>query len=380
MQSKRNPPLNPLIRWWGGSLLIALTALAACPTAVFAGAFTAGNLVIVATTGGSGTNTGSVSLLEYTTAGVANGNSVALPSSGSGNRLTLTTNQLEGSLSFSDNGQFLTLGGYNTNSGTAFSSATNRTIARVDMAGNVDVSTTTTNFGGSGERIRSVTSSNGNQLWVAGGNGTGEVGTSTLGSTGALTTVNSTVNPRAVSVVNGQLYGSTATTIFRTDTALPTGSSSITTLVTGGTGSFTNAASFVLLDRDAGVAGVDTMYVADPTNGLFKFSFNGTSWTQQGSDGGQGIFGLTGVVNGSSASLFATTFDGTTLLAFTDTGAFNSTLTGAFSELTTAPGGVRFRGIAIVPEPGSLLLGCAVCAGFSSLAYRRYRRNRLAAV
>jgi hypothetical protein len=376
MQSNRCSTQVGIGGCWSGILLIALAAFI-YPAEACADPFTAGNLAVVTVTqNGAQGNTGAVSLREYTTGGVFTNNSVNLPSSGAGNLLTLTFNQgLEGGLSLSENGQFFSLVGYNAASGVSPGVANTRTVARVGIDGTVDVSTSTTSFV-IPERPHSATTNDGTRFWVGGGNGSGQVGTTPFGASGtAVTTVNA-ANTRGLNVVNGQLYGSTATTIYRTDTPLPTTSSSITPLVTTG---LVGAVSFVLLDRDSTVAGVDTLYVADTNNGLVKYSFDGTTWTQRGaSDVGGALAGITGFVNGTSASLFVTTFDGTTVESFTDTAAFNADLTGAFADLITAGSGIHFRGVSIVPEPGSLLLGGAACVGLAGTALRRYRRYRAA--
>ncbi len=73
---------------------------------------------------------------------------------------------------------------------------------------------------------------------------------------------------------------------------------------------------FFFADLDAGVAGVDTVYVADDSSlvnggGIQKYSLVGGTWVANGIVGLAGSRGLTGVVSGSSVTLYVT--NGTTL-------------------------------------------------------------------
>jgi hypothetical protein len=403
MRSKRYSAPGWLSRRWGGTLLIALVALAACPPEGRADPFTFGNLAVVSVaTGGAAGNAQAVSILEYSPT-VANQalpvQTIALPSTGTGTRLTMSNNDgLEGSLDLSANGRYLTLAGYNATAVTTANVAQTsteggspvvRVIARIDIFTGTtptpNLTTTTSSY--SQVSIRSAATNDGTRFWTGGLGlsdplpGTG-LRTTTFGATGPATAVDGTVDARALHVFNGQLYGSTATTIFRTNVAQPTGSSAITTLVNAG---LSNAVGFVLLDRSAAVTGVDTLYVADRTLGLVKYSTaDGTNWSFESILSG-GITGITGQVSGSSAELFVTTGNGATagnlLQRFTDTAAFDAAFNPAdtYATLATAGAGTVFRGVAIVPEPSSILLCGAVAFGFAGAAVRRYRRRALIA-
>ncbi|MCX6043718.1 MAG: ExeM/NucH family extracellular endonuclease [Chloroflexi bacterium] len=103
------------------------------------------------------------------------------------------------------------------------------------------------------------------------------------------------------------------------------------------------------------MAGVDTLYIADQTAGLQKYSFDGATWTARGALAGV-VTGLTGGISGSSVTLYATsgTAAGNALVSFTDTALFNANLpTGAFTPLATAAANTVFRGVAWAPEGGS---------------------------
>jgi hypothetical protein len=361
---------------------VALLSLATWLPDAQAGPFTAGNLAVVSidTTGAAG-RTANVTLLEYNTAGTGQSplNTVALPTT-SGNALVLTntTPSAEGQLSRAGNGQYLTLAGYNASGNSVPINASHRSLGRVDSSGAVDITTQTTSYPNAA--INAAATNVGNRFWTGGAvaGTSGGLQTTPFGSTGATTAVAPSLDTRAVNVFGGQLYGSTATTIYRTDTALPAGSSTTSTLVSSG---LADAAGFVLLDRDAGVAGMDTLYVADRALGLVKYSFDGTAWASQGAVAG-GVFGIAGAVSGSTADLYVTTANGTTLSKFTDTAAFNSAVSGSYLTLATAASGTSFRGVAFtpaaVPEPGTLLLGGLAVAGFGAAAVRRRRRLAVA--
>lgn len=367
--------------------LLAVTPAEADP-------FTPGNLVVL-TVGDTTLNVGStsataVSLREYTTTGSFVADSLVTFNSGvSGTRLTQSGSQsLEGSLSRSADGKYLTLVGYDaerSRSGVADtntsggSSSVVRVVGRVDFNGTVDLSTTTSYSSAS---IRGAATTGDHRLYTAGATDNGGLRTTTVGTTGDTTLIND-ADTRVVHVFNDQLYASTRNnTIIRTNTALPTGTSAVTELVTG----IADPVGFVFLDQD-GNGTVDTLYVAnqDPTASLLKYSStDGINWTARGSADIVGeLTGLTAVKNGSNVDLFATAGNGTvaanTLQRFTDTAAFNANLTGSFVELVTAPAGTAFRGVSFtpvaVPEPSGLLLCALAGVGFAGAAIRRYRKR-----
>lgn len=377
--------------------LLATIAWTMLHASALAGAFTPGNLVVLVnsdTTATSGSAVG-INLQEYTTSGTLQ-QTITVSSSGTtGNRLTQSTSATtEGHLSRSADGLYLTFVGYDANAGTADIANSSTTVApavlrvlgKVDTSGTVSLGTNTTSFSGTvstASNIRAATTVDGSRYWISGGTGQSALRTITDGTTNsAATTVDSTINPRAVHIFNDQLYGSTASTIFRTNTALPTGSSSTTNLA-GVTG-FSDGSGFLILDRDKNGT-VDTLYVADRSTaadkGLLKFTSNdGINWTAKGNIAGS-INSVTGVDTGSGVDLYVTTGDGTSpgnlLRKLTDTG---DTITGTYTTLATAAAGTSFRSVqfgpAAVPEPGSILLvGMAVLGGAAVGLRRRFRSS-----
>jgi hypothetical protein len=386
-------------RRWAAGLILCFAGLGG--QAALAGPFTPGDLVVLQINSAAVADpinfTAPVGLAEYSPTGslVQTINVTSLASSAGINfSLIGSAVNTEGYLSRSDNRGFLTLGGYNTPSGSAANATYTGVIARVDSAGTVSFTTPSDTFSPfNGPALNGVTSNDGTRFWVATDIA---VGTTTAGSSAALTTVASTVNGFfSIRVVNGQLYvangavdpltGNPLTNIQRTNPPLPTGSATVTTLTTPA--EVVN--EFVFLKRNGG-AGVDTLYLATDEGGLLKFFFNGSTWQAAGTTTIPGIsqYGLTGIVdpNTGNADLFMTTGNGTAgvttqLVEFIDTAAFNATITGTSSILATAPSGFTFKGLDFAPqaatpapEPGTLALGGVAVLGMAGVRYLRRRR------
>ncbi len=332
--------------------------------------FTAGNVVVyrvgdgaAAMTSGAAT---AVFLDEYTPTGSLV-QAVGLPTADSGSNQQLTSNSTattEGFLTLSTDGRFLIVPGYDAAPGTASvsssSSATiSRVIGRVGAGGAIDTSTTTTSF--SGGNIRGATSTNGTDLWASGAN-TGLVYT-TLGATDAGTVVSTTLtNLRAVSIFDGQLYISTqfgsSIRIGSVGTGTPTTSGQTITNIPGGptSGAFNG---FFFADLSGSVAGVDTLYVADESDSTIqKYALVSGSWTARGTVVATSVLGLTGVVSGTTVTLFGTTggsgtSGGGTLYKFTDATGYNANVSGTVMSLATAAANTAFRGVAFAPQVGT---------------------------
>ncbi|OJV89505.1 MAG: hypothetical protein BGO39_36680 [Chloroflexi bacterium 54-19] len=285
--------------------------------------------------------------------------SLGLPTAVSGNNRILTESgsaSSEGALTRSADGKYLSLVGYDAAPGTASvvstaSATTNRIVARVDGSGNIDTSTRISDAY-TGNNIRAAVTDDGSRFWTTGpGQGIRLV---SFGNTGTTTAINS-LNTRVPAIFNRQLYVSSSSGsnigVNSVGTGLPTASTAVTLLP--GVTTATNAYAYLLLDRDPGVAGPDTLYVADQANGLLKFSFDGTTWTSRNKLAGN-LTGLTGTVNAdNSVSIFATsgTSAGNNLVSYTDTAAFNQDLaSGSFATIATAPANTVFRGLAFAPE------------------------------
>jgi len=361
---------------------------------VQAAPFLGNDLVVVQAGDGSASLSGNataVFLKEFTTSGaLVSTLNMPTAASGSNNPLTLSGSATsEGFLQVSADGNYLTMAGYGVAPGsvtpqTATPASAPRVVGVVDMNGNIN---TSTNLGTaySGSNIRSAASSDGTNIWTGGNAGsglgaTGAVRYATLGGSSSTQINSSTTNIRVVDVFNGQLYASASSGavlgVATVGTGEPTGSASISLLPgmpTTGTHS-----SYDFWFKDA-----NTLYVADDGSaanggGIQKWIFGGSTWSLSytlacgtGLSGSSvGARGLTGEVDElGNVELFATSSDASPnrLVKITDLGAGS-----AFTTLATSPVGVgstAFRGVALVPEPGSLAL--LAIGGLTLLRRRR---------
>jgi DNA/RNA endonuclease G (NUC1) len=330
-------------------------------------AFTAGDLVVYRVGDGSaalGSTATAVFVDEYTPAGTLV-QSIAMPTavSGSNKRLTASGSATnEGFLTRSSDGQYLALTGYDAALGTSgvaatTSTAVQRVIGRVDAAGTIN---TTTVFAGtagnsfSGGGPRSVVSDAGTNFWAVGS--VSGVQYITLGATSS-TQVNSTAtNLRGTNIFGGQLYISSGAGTIRmgaVGTGTPTSSGQTITNLPGFPAT-TAANGFFFADLNAGVAGVDTLYVADDGTGqVLKYSLVGGNWVANGSVAVTAARGLTGSVSGTTVTLFGTLGStGTTLYKLIDSTGYNATISGSPSTIALAGTNKAFRGVAFAPSSG----------------------------
>ena len=367
------------------SALVALLLSSVAQAAPFA----AGDVVVYRVGTGLASLTSAaqnVFLDEYNSAGGLV-QSLSLPTltSGSNNALTASgTASSEGLLTLSADGQFLVLTGYNAAVGTASVASTTsasvaRTVGVVSVTtGVINTSTALTNFS-SGNNIRSAASTDGSNLWVTGA-ATG-IAYTTMGSTSATQISTTVTNLRQAEIFGGQLYASdssgTAVRLGAVGAGLPTTAGQAITNLPGFPTSG-SPYSFFMADLD-GVAGMDTLYVADDTStvgvgGITKYALTGGTWVSKGTVGtaSDAYRGLTGAVSGNSVTLFATRKGGSgatgggELVTIADSSGYNATFSGTPTLLATAASNEAFRGVALisaVPEPESwamLLAGLAL--------------------
>lgn len=329
---------------------------------------TSGNLAIVRI-GGTGGGAAASFVEEYTPGGTFV-QSFALPTADNGAHQTCTmagsatTN--EGYLALSTDSQYLTLACNDMNVGTTVATSTlNRVVARMDLNGAID---TTTSFNlSSGWNARSAVM-DGNNIWVSGSANTKAMIHTTFGNSSGTVISNTLGGSHVAKIYNGQLYDSvdsntgTPQGIFTMGSGLPTTIGQAATQLPG-----FPATNNVFEIWDYWFADANTIFLADARavasgGGLQKWVFNGSSWTQQyvmNAGLGAGVFGVTGVVNGGVTTIYATTADNKIV------GVVNPDAPGAsFNTLVTGVSGNAFRGIVLVPEPQTMLmflfvLGCA---------------------
>jgi hypothetical protein len=339
-----------------------------------AAAFTPGNLVIYRVGDESAplANTGNpVFLDEYTTSGDVV-QSVALPTVASGRNHPLVgsgTAESEGLLTRSTDGRYLLLTGYGITPpgpmklGDTAAADVPRVIGRVGFDGSVDTSTSLTDFSDL-NNPRSAVSTNGTDLWFAGGDG--GVRYAPIGAASSTRLSTDAKNIRQVNIFGGQLYVSSQKKAYRVaavGTGLPTtaGQSIVNLPGLPTDATFPNAFFFADLD---GTPGVDTLYVADDcmqgadpscaTGGeIKKYSLVGDQWVANGAVGALYVHGLTGVVTGRVVTLYATASglsgNGGTLYMYEDRSGYNGPFSGSATTLASALSSQAFRGIALAP-------------------------------
>jgi hypothetical protein len=286
---------------------------------------------------------------------------VALPTAASGAMQPFTmagSATSEGGLALSSSGYYLTAAGYATPPGTAsVASTTSSTVvrlaARIDPAGNVDTSTSFSTAE-SGTNARSAVSVDGAGIWISGANDVwyGLFGAATQSGTIVLATPS---NVRWLAIFGGQLYGSSGssgfTDVFAIGAGLPVTANQTATPLPGLPTTGASPYGFVLFDLDAGVAGNDTLYLADDSAGLQKWTFDGSSWNQVTTlnlAAPVGFRGVAGFASAGGVTLMASTAESGTdrLVVFVDDGV--SVPTG--TPVATSPVNTMFRGVALSPH------------------------------
>jgi hypothetical protein len=349
--------------------------------AAFAVPFTPGNFVVTQIGDGNAALVGAATptfLKEFD----SNGNlvqTIAINGTGAGAKLTNSgTATSEGFLTLG--GGALWLAGYNAEIGTPGGAAVggtgtstsipnstaaiiNRTIGKVDMNGNVNL-TTMLNESYSLSNPRAATS-DGTNIWAVGTNGSGQNATGgirslTLGASTATQVSGSPVNIRVVNIYNGQLYASASSGaflgVFSVGIGLPTGSGETCTLLAGlpDTSGVGNASVYDFAFSDA-----NTLYMCDDRSianggGLVKWTFNGSAWVLAYKiTGGLGTVGVRSIcqIGGTAANPTFAVITGegpgsaTRLMTVTDNGSGLDT----FNLVTTSPANTCFRGVEKIP-------------------------------
>jgi hypothetical protein len=279
-------------------------------------------------------------------------------------------------LNLSTDGKFLTFAGSTAPYNTAIGAANNvlaypKVIGRLDFQGNLN-STTLITDAYNGDNIRSAVTTDGNAYWTTGQNptninGLGGVRYVTLGSAGSSVSLHpSWNNNRFAYIQNSQLYVGSASGAFTginvTGNGLPTTTDAAAGAATTRIINTPNVYQFVLLDRDPVIPGADAIYIADFTNGIAKYSFDGTTWTARGNLTTITSTGIFAEKEGNNVRLYITNNPNTAagtppqLYTFVDQAAYNATMTSSGTALTTSgtllltgPANTVFRGIVTTP-------------------------------
>jgi hypothetical protein len=339
-------------------LSVVLTALI-IPSSI--AQFKAGNLVVLRVGDGSAALSNAstaIFLDEYTTAGTVV-KSWPMPASGTSVITNSGSATSEGALSRSGDGRYLTFAGYGRIPGTGSIASTGvdsvkRVIARVDAAGNVDV---TTRLGDAydANNIRGATTLDGKAFWTSGtASGTfGGVHYALLGATTSTQISTTVTNIRVVGVFNNQLYAGSASGTFMgistVGTGLPTTSGQTITILNGFPTS-TGPSPYGFAVNPAG----NIIYVANDSSsttgrGVQKWTLSGTTWTLAytlNSGIPAGVRGVTIDWSGANPVIYATDAQSglNRLVKVVDAGASS-----AFTVLATAATNTVLRGVAFAP-------------------------------
>ncbi len=377
------------------SAIVALAGLSLTITAdtAVAGPFVAGNLVVLRVSNQNTTGSGSVILDEYTTAGAAVGNTIALPTSGSDAISLPNATNHDRHLHRSTDGRFLTFGAYNAapsaiDPSTLSSASTPRVAGLISAGGGVDLSNRFADaYDATG--LRSVYTTDGTALWLAGDNAGGATASGSLrySAYGSNTTTNisrtqntggspTTDNVRDLGIFDGQLFNCSGSSsslgrgVFRVGSGLPTSGLTTSTQLTPGN---TSASSFYFVDADPTVPGVDTLYTV--VDSLNKYSLVGGSWVARGSVAFSPINNafdhiVAGRNADGSVSIYAS---GTqAVVAFTDAAPLTSSITGLLgTTIITAQQGYTLGGIEFTPVPAPGAAALLATAGIFAARRRR---------
>jgi MYXO-CTERM domain-containing protein len=333
---------------------------------------TAGDILIYRVGTGSGTLSSvatAVFLDEYTPLGVLV-QSIAMPTTG-GTALTATGNDgSDGILARSQDGSTIIFTGYRSDVGSASpSSADPATVNRViGTVGNSGVANTSIGLTDVNGTIRSASGTSGSGAFYASASGGLRYIASPSGS--STSTLIDSRNARQALVRGNNLYNSST---LSGNPAQVLGYGNLPTTLTTGSpivalGLTTTLNGIALFDLSPSVAGDDTLYAVG-NNRIYKYTFNGTAWSANGTLTATGVQNITGAASGSTVSLFLTS--GTTLYSETDSSGYGANITGSLTTLAAAGSNKAFRGLTLIPEPSSVTLGLLAVGTLLALRRRR---------
>lgn len=350
-------------------LAVLLTGISVSPT--FAAPLTPGSVLVYRVGDGSAplsANGNPVFIDEYNAGGTLL-QSLAMPTTASGTSHQLIASQspTEGLITTSPNGQYVAFTGYATDLGGSLplngtsSGTISRTVGILSVStGLVDTSTTLNNVGSS--HPRSAVTTNGTDIWLSiNGAGTRHA---TLGATSASASLTTGITPRLLTIFGNQIYGATNTGIGTIGTGTETTTGQEFTMLPGtepSSGDNDGAITFFFADLSTEVTGLDTLYVAgDDFRALSKYSLVDGTWALNGIVGAtsapdDNYAGVTGLVSGSTVTLFATrrvsssVNGGGELVKLVDESGHNGVFAGTPTVLATASASIGFRGVTAVP-------------------------------
>jgi len=304
--------------------------------------FTQGNLVVLRVGPGTTNAATPMQLVEYTTAGVATGYSVTLPSTGNPQITASASATSEGEISLNAERNLVVVPGYDAASGTAAVASTtnppyNRELFSVNSSGfYTKLGVTTSLF--SGNNIRSGTTCG--SIYYGSGATNGIV----LMDNSNTVVSNTNSNNRQLNIFNGQLYFTTASGT-RGLWQVGTGISNATGQVSSNIINTGNSSNYGFAISPDGL----TCYIADDGGfGIIKYTRPNlaSSFTTAYTVSTTNARGLTVDFSASPYTLYATNTANSpnTIFKVVDNGANSPSTT-----LATAPATYVFRGIVFVP-------------------------------
>jgi len=349
-------------------------------------AFTSGNIAVLRIGGNNadGSNSGSPSSagtavhideLNSSTGVLKQTIDLPIDTLGSNFPFYLSSSAVEGLLTLSPNGQFLTALGYSAKTSSSIYSNTPlvspRTVAFVKSDGTINTTTALTDF--STSTVGSAITTNGTDIWLAATASNG-IAYTTLGSTGGEMNVSSTIaSSRSLGIFQNDLYyvsaaGNRIGTVAAGGGIPKTSGNTMTALNVNGTG-ISNAApnQMLMLDINPSISGVDVMYITNAgstnTTGILKYCKDASGiWQPYGGYGNtttDSIYmGITGSASGSTVTLYFTTgiktgnFPGK-VVKMTDSSGYNGTMNGNVVWSVIAPANSTYRGVTFTPVPTS---------------------------
>lgn len=344
---------------------LTATALAATSTALLtmpapASAAAPSRDVWVVTAPTATASAQAVSIARLTSAGDSAGAAIALPTVADGTTKPLTlggTETTTGVLARSVDGKSVTFAGYSVAPGVSVGSSAPRGVALVDASGTVDTSTTLANAL-TKSAVRGAVTNDGTGFWVSGDGDDASPkrsvvyqGLAAIGAPAQLWSSDDDQYKKKggpIKAYGGSLwFGSdNKGALYRVSGPPATPTSATLTSIAS-----TTALDYALIDRDASIPGVDTLYVA-VSAGIEKWSTtNGTSWTKVGTSALSGVRSLDARSVGDHAEIYAVVGTGSanTLHRIADTAAPAAPATLADATIATAPSGTAFRGVAFAP-------------------------------
>ncbi|WP_154648025.1 hypothetical protein [Pedobacter arcticus] len=348
-------------------LLLSFLLVTAMHSAFAQKAFTSGSLSVLRVGDGTkelGTAATPVFIDEYSTAGKLI-QSIALPTKASRDHKVLTLDgntsgisSYEGILSLSQDGEKLTVTGYNAPVGTDAVTSTEsdevkRVVGVINGLGQVNTKTALNIFP---KTFISSAVVDGDNLWISGGKP--NIYHTTIGATNATSIVSRT--GRGLGIFDNQLYTAqstgTASSVIAVGKGLPTTQGQEVAPLPGMTinGTTPSGRDFVFVDVNPKIKGFDVLYVANSgiSDGITKYSLLNGEWVSNGTIKGQ-YTGITAVISGSEVFIYGIKFglSSSELFKITDNTGYN----GSISELsrlilTKTEKNTIFRGLSLSPQ------------------------------